>query len=196
MIHQQGNAFHSCVVEHFNAEDFGAPFKIILKDCVSVTEDDDGNMISYHIPDPEGLLRTVVFARVLNPRKLSGADIKFLRKAVGVKQKVLAKAIEVDPATLSRCENGMQPLGPASEKLLRIFLVQTGIKFHKLKECEAKTKLEEVLSELFDVLKPSPVHSADDDLELYFVRESSSTAGNDNSDSDGDWEADKATGTR
>ena len=108
MIDQQkGPITH--VVDQFDAEDFGAPFKILLKDSVSVTTDADGNMLSYTIPDPEGLMRVIVLTRILNRRKLSGKDIKFLRKAVCVMQKDLAVAIEILPETLSRYEAEKSP---------------------------------------------------------------------------------------
>lgn len=192
MIHQHGSAFTPRVVDDFNAEDLGAPFKVVLKQCVSVTEDEQGNILSYRIPDPDGLLRVVVMSRALHPRKLSGADIKYLRKAVGVKQKDLAAHIELDPATLSRCESGVQPIGAASEKLLRIFLVRTACKLHKVKDCEDKKSIMKLLDELFDIIKPSPVHDAGDELVFHFVRDSSSSAGNDN----GDWEdEERSTGT-
>jgi DNA-binding transcriptional regulator YiaG len=160
MIDQQEGVTR--VVDHFDAEDFGAPFKIVLDHCVPVTFDKSGNMLSYTIPDPDGLMRVVVLTRILNARKLTGPDIKFLRKAVGVKQKDLAPAIELKAETLSRCEAGAQPIGPASEKLLRLFLFKTTIKHHKLKDCEVKTKLEEALDALFDLLQPVSVHDVNE----------------------------------
>lgn len=181
------------VMEHFDAGDFGAPFRIILDDCVKVTFDENGDMLSYMIPDPDGLMRVVVLTRILNARKLTGADIKFLRKAVCVKQKDLAAAIELMPETLSRCEAGKQPISPASEKLLRLFLFKTAIKHHRIKDCEAKTKLEEALDALFDVLQPVPVHDVNDQLVLHFRRRHDDNAGNDNDDADEEsWDSPKA----
>jgi len=189
MIDQQkGPITH--VVDQFDAEDFGAPFKILLKDSVSVTTDADGNMLSYTIPDPEGLMRVIVLTRILNRRKLSGKDIKFLRKAVCVMQKDLAVAIEILPETLSRYEAEKSPIGPGSEKLLRLFLFKTAIKHYKMKESDAKKNLEKALDKLFDVLKPVPVHDADDELVMTFCRRRpEKDAGNDNQASDEEgWE--------
>jgi DNA-binding transcriptional regulator YiaG len=144
--------------------------------------------MSYNIPDPDGLLRMVVMARILHSRKLFGPDIKFLRKAVGVKQKDLAPKIEMSPEHLSRCETGDLPIGPGSEKLLRLFLFKTVIKHHKFKECEAKTKLEEALDKLFDIITPVAAHGIEDELVFYFSRrtKSPSDAGNDNPGEDDD----------
>jgi hypothetical protein len=52
-----------------------------------------------------------------------------------------------------------------------------------------------ILDKLFDALKSTSVHPVDDELEFVFVREAGSSAGNDNSDCEPDWEAEKATGT-
>jgi DNA-binding transcriptional regulator YiaG len=179
MINQHGGTGAlSRVVGQFDARDFGAPFKILLNNAVKATFDENGELLDYTIPDPDGLLRTVVVARVLNNRKLSGADIKFLRKAVGVKQKDAARSIEMSAEHMSRCENGSLPMSPGSEKLLRIFLFKTAIKHHKFKECEAKRKLEKALDQLFDVLTPrSSIHSGEEEeLVLSFHRSVSSAS--------------------
>ena len=46
------------------------------------------------------------------------SDIKFLRKSVGLKQKVLAGKIVTAVEHLSRCENGSLVMSPTMEKLL------------------------------------------------------------------------------
>jgi DNA-binding transcriptional regulator YiaG len=165
MINQHGN-FGARVVDQFEATDLGAPFKVVLKDSVKVVSDSEtGELISYTIPDPDGLLRVVTLARVLHSRKLSGADIRFLRKAIGVKQKDLAKAIEISPEHLSKVEAGSLPLGPGSEKLLRIFLAKTA---HQIEDCGNKRELETALDRVFNGLTPVAVHDPATELELSF----------------------------
>ncbi len=51
---------------------------------------------------------------------LSGCEIRFLRKEMGLKSNVLAKILSVDPATLSRWENSKGPVDESSDKLLRV----------------------------------------------------------------------------
>jgi DNA-binding transcriptional regulator YiaG len=170
MINQHGSVVVPRVVDQFEATDLGAPFKVILKNCVKVASDaETGELISYTIPDPDGLLRVVTLSRVLHPRKLSGADIRFLRKAVGIKQKDLARAIELSPEHLSKVEAGSLPIGPSSEKLLRIFLAKTA---HEMDGCKPNRELETALDQLFDWLTPAAVHDAANELELGFVRRS------------------------
>ena len=158
------------VVDRFEAVDLGAPFKVVLNGAVKVTYNKAGEAVSYKIPDLDGLLGVIVITRILHPRKLSGADIKFVRKSLSLKQKELADKIELTVEHLSRCENNAVVLSPGGEKLFRIFALKTALKLHKLKACEAKTKLEDLLDKLFDAIKPVSVFSADDQLELHFHR--------------------------
>jgi DNA-binding transcriptional regulator YiaG len=182
MINQHGTSTR--VVDQFEATDLGAPFQVILKSSVKVASDaKTGELISYTIPDPDGLLRVVAFTRVLNSRKLSGADIRFLRKAVGVKQKDLASAIEVKPEHLSKVESGALPLGPGSEKLLRIFVAKTA---HKIEECGNRRELETALDRVFDGLTAVAVHDPDAELVFSFSYRHAA-ADNDGAD-DGCWD--------
>ena len=57
------------------------------------------------------------------PLKLSGKEIRFLRKAADWTAKQLAEIIGVTPESVSRWENGKEVVGPTSEKLLRIMTV-------------------------------------------------------------------------
>jgi DNA-binding transcriptional regulator YiaG len=71
------------------------------------------------IPDPEGLTAAVVVARVTNRVKLNGSEIKFIRKAMEMPAKEVAKLLDVSEETISRWENGHQPIGGANEKIFR-----------------------------------------------------------------------------
>jgi DNA-binding transcriptional regulator YiaG len=192
---QHGGAVDTRVVEKFEAMDIGAPFKVILSDAVQASFDmATGEMISYSIPDLDGLLGKVVLSRILHPRKLSGADVKFVRKALGVKQKDLATKIELNPETLSRMEAGGQPLGPGSEKLLRIFALKTAFKIDRLKACDEKTRLEDAMDRVFDNLKPTSVFDVVDELVFQFSyrsRPEADAPGDKPSSEDGHW-VDKA----
>lgn len=162
---------YSCVVEEFEAKNLGAPFKVFLDNSVSVvTDEKTGEVVSYTIPDLPGLLQIVVMTRLLHPRKFTGADIKFVRKYLGFKQKDLASKIELSVEHLSRCETGVFPVSPASEKLFRIFSFKSALKIHKIKTCKEKTDLENALDKLFDGLKPHPVYDSEQELVFRFHR--------------------------
>lgn len=156
------------VADCFEAQYLGAPFKVVLHEAVTVVHAEDGSILKYTIPDPDGLYRSIAFKRLVHPRKLSGEDVRFLRKALGIRQKQLAEKIEVSPEHLSRCEKGVHPLSPTSEKLLRVYALKTAFKLHKVGASAAKTKLEDALDSLFDAVKVRSAHSANDELEFHF----------------------------
>lgn len=173
IIQHGGGSGDTCVVDEFNADMLGAPFKVILHNSVEVTYDKSGEVVDYNIPDIDGLLRAIVLRRVLHERKLSGPDIRFLRKCLNLKAKDVAKKIEVTPEHLSRCENKALVISPASEKLLRLFLFKTAVKLASYKSEEKKKKLEQALDVLFELVDPVAVYDANDELVLtlgrYFV---------------------------
>jgi DNA-binding transcriptional regulator YiaG len=184
MINQHRESTVAHVVDQFEATDIGAPFKVFLKNCVKVVSDEQsGEIISYTIPDPDGLVRAVALARILHDRKLFGEDIKFLRKAAGVMQKDLAKAISVSPEHLCKCEAGKIPLSVTSEKLLRVFLLKRVIKHHKMSDKDEKAKFDQLFDKLFEELEPVCVFDVNDELAFQFHRsEKLNGAANSNDD--------------
>lgn len=192
MVNQHGGQEQTRVVDQFEATDLGAPFKVILHKSVRVTTTrNTGEMVSYSIPDLDGLLRAIVITRILHDRKLFGAEIRFIRRALGIKQKDFAQRIEMSAEHLSRCESGSPVMSPTSEKLLRIFALKTVMKLNKVKACEAKTKLEDALDRLFEIIKPVAAHDVSDELVLHFHRSrlsSPDASGDDGLDGDGRWD--------
>jgi len=78
-----------------------------------------GTVDSVHFPNVDGLTAAIAVARVKQNTKLAGADIRFLRKALGRNQQELAALLGVRNETVSRWESSHQPIEPATEKLLR-----------------------------------------------------------------------------
>lgn len=187
------------VAEEFSAVDLGAPFQVILHNCVEVQLDKTEKIVSYKIPDLDGLLRTVVMSRILHPRKLNGPDIKFIRKAISLKQKDLAGKIGISPEHLSRCEGGDMPLAPSTEKLLRVYMLKTAWKLNKLLNRledvedkieglgEKRAELEDALDRLFDEIPSGALHLAEDELAFHFVHLPSSAA-----ETEGRWDCDES----
>lgn len=52
--------------------------------------------------------------------RLTGPEIRFLRKHLGWSAKDFAARIGVDPATVSRWENGHDPMGGTADRALRV----------------------------------------------------------------------------
>lgn len=170
MVIQHGGQENTHVVSQFEATDLGTPFKVFLHNSVKVETDAKGSIKKYTIPDLEGLLRVVAMSRLLHPRKLTGGDIRFLRKAAGLRQKDLAHKIDLRAETLSRVEADEQAISPQSEKLLRVYVLKTVMKLHAAEPGRVKANLEKALDDLFDGLTPIAAHAVDDVLELHFHR--------------------------
>jgi putative zinc finger/helix-turn-helix YgiT family protein len=81
------------------------------------------------IPRQGELGTAMAVARAKHPQKLAGRDVRFLRKEMGLTAKALAAKIGVHVETISRWENDREPIGPSSEKLLRLMvLIELGDK--------------------------------------------------------------------
>lgn len=179
------------VADVFEATGLGAPFKVLLHDAVTVVEvSATGEMESYKIPAVPQLLAVVLISRLLHTRKLSGPDIKFARKVLGLKQSELARSLDFSPEHISRCENGATPLSPQGDKLLRVFAIKTALKLPDMPKGDDRTKLEDAVDEIFHSMKVSAAHSADDEIALHFRRvRSAAEDGKILSDCAGSWSA-------
>jgi DNA-binding transcriptional regulator YiaG len=118
-------ASSSAVAGRYCADVIGAPFKVYLADGYTITQRLGEEIIS--IKDLPGLIAAIVQARVLHPRKLSGADLKFIRIALRMKSKTVADALELTPEHYSRCESGPKSMSAATEKTYRAFVFLSSI---------------------------------------------------------------------
>lgn len=65
----------------------------------------------------------VAQALAWHPGRLTGRQVRFLRRCLDWSGKDFAQHFEVDPATVSRWENDAQEMTPQAEKLLRLAVV-------------------------------------------------------------------------
>lgn len=108
------------VVHKYEVDTLGAPFKVVVVDCVSVNMDAETGEEIVQIPDLVGLINAVVRTRAWHPRKLSGPDIKFIRKALGMRAKPLAQFLDMSPEHFSRCESGQKVMSTSNERIFRL----------------------------------------------------------------------------
>lgn len=71
------------------------------------------------IPYLDRLTAALALVRIKSRYKLRGEEVRFLRKALGLKATEFAKQLDVDVATVSRIENNKMPISANSERLLR-----------------------------------------------------------------------------
>jgi DNA-binding transcriptional regulator YiaG len=111
------------ILPEFVVDNLGASFKVILVNSAKCNYDTDLETEYVDIPDYDGLMNAVATLRAIHERKLSGLDIKFLRKHLGLRSKDMAAHLDVSPEHLSRCENNEKVLSSNSEKLLRLMVL-------------------------------------------------------------------------
>jgi|SRR5581483_10359013 len=75
------------------------------------------------IPRIEQLHRVIAFALAEQKGRLSGEEVRFLRKYLGLSGLHFARTIGVDQATVSRWENNKDPIGPTADRLLRLMVL-------------------------------------------------------------------------
>jgi transcriptional regulator with XRE-family HTH domain len=159
----EGAGVATSVLHAYEASGLRAPFKVILENAVKVEvcEKCDARLGTY-VPDMEGLFHAVVFARALEPRKLNGAELKFMRQAMNWKAKEVARHLGISAEHLSRCESGDKVMALGTEKMFRVYC---------LLRTPDRSALEELdLSGLFDLLNIDPTWDASKPLAFYFVR--------------------------
>jgi DNA-binding transcriptional regulator YiaG len=78
------------------------------------------------VPKPNELRAAAAVARCLMPIKLRGAEIRAIRKIVGLTLGEFAKSLDDRAAaeTVSRWESEAQPMGGYAEKILRLFVCE------------------------------------------------------------------------
>ncbi len=92
----------------------------------------------------KGLHRTI--ASILTKKKdpLTGKEIRFIRKEMGMRAKDLAEIMGVSPITVSRWENDVEKPEMAKDRFVRLLYIQTVQERHK-----------EVIMGSFNVLRES-----------------------------------------
>lgn len=166
------------VLPEYAMDNLGTSFKVVLINSVQIAHGENGREV--FIPDYQGLMKKIAVTRAAHPLKLRSGDIRFLRKTLGLRAKVLAEKLDISPEHLSRCEAGDKTLSSNSEKVLRSLVLleavyvlrkaleDTGVNSKRLGD--KLTKLLDSLQDIVSDLKISPLHVAGEQLELHFRR--------------------------
>lgn len=75
------------------------------------------------IPAIDELDRVLARAVIESEYRLTGGEVRFLRSYLGYSGADFAKLIGTTPATVSRWENDVQPIGQSSDRLLRTLVL-------------------------------------------------------------------------
>jgi DNA-binding transcriptional regulator YiaG len=171
--------------DHDYGNVLGAPFAVFLKNGVTRLVDQTTGKTMVDITDLPGLVAATVRSRVLHPRKLSPADLKFLRSALAMKSKHLAKMVELTPEFYSRCETGQKIMSGPTEKMFRTCAFLLSYRNHKdirdfvkgktaaektLRPEEAQKVLTDIKRLFFDMKISAVFEVEDGELSFTFTR--------------------------
>ena len=78
------------------------------------------------LPNLDGLLRILAVAIVTNRLPLAGAEVRYLRKYLGMSGERFARILHTDKSTLSKWETGAVNLGSKSDLLIRAVALNLG----------------------------------------------------------------------
>jgi DNA-binding transcriptional regulator YiaG len=78
------------------------------------------------IPNMRGLMRFLALAVLEKPWRLSGDEIRYLRKYLRMTGEQFASHLGVDKTTLSKWENDRDPVGEPSDRLIRAITLTMG----------------------------------------------------------------------
>lgn len=180
----QWNGDSAVVVPSYDATDLlNTPFNVVLKHSVKNVLNPKGEVQEVIVPDPDGLVKAVAQARALHHHKLSGPELKFIRAALGMKAKDLAKTIALSPEHLSRVEAGKLVLSPQSEMLVRIFTYVSTMPANPMKDAQ---RIAKQVGEVFSTMHIKPCHHLDDKVSIVLTRVQCEDGGIE--DSDGTWD--------
>jgi putative zinc finger/helix-turn-helix YgiT family protein len=126
---------------NYRFDEIGLP--VTLKDVALVRCDECGT-VEPVIPNMNGLMHAVALAVITHERGLSGHEIRFLRKYLGMSTADFMKLVHINQSTLSRWENG-ETVGPQSDRLIRLLVLNKSEQLRKHAE-----QLIEILPEIDD----------------------------------------------
>jgi putative zinc finger/helix-turn-helix YgiT family protein len=98
---------------------------VVLRNIEFVTCPACGN-VDPIIPRMTALHRVMAGAITRKPYRLSGNEIRFLRKYMHMTGERLANVMKVDKTTISKWENDQDPIGDQSDRLLRLIALGIG----------------------------------------------------------------------
>ena len=112
------------ILDRYEEHLMGLPYPVVLLDAAEeITDQEDGQVLGVAVPDAEELAAAVALALCFMPVRLTGAEVRFIRRVLGMTGQELAAAVEMAPATLSRWEHDKQGVGGWADKGIRMAAV-------------------------------------------------------------------------
>ena len=100
--------------------DFGLPLAL---QGIDIVRCDECGIEDPIIPNLTGLMQSIALTVLSVDRHLTGDEIRFLRKYIGLSSKKFAKKLGVDHTNLSKYENGKLPVSQSKDRLIRVVVI-------------------------------------------------------------------------
>lgn len=111
-------------MDRYEEKLMGLPYPVVLFNAAEeVTHPTTGETLGVAIPDAEEMAAAVALALCFIPTRLTGAEVRFIRRVLDMTGQELAAAVEMNPATFSRWEHGKQEVGGWADKAVRMAAV-------------------------------------------------------------------------
>jgi DNA-binding transcriptional regulator YiaG len=108
------------VRKDYQFDDMGIP--VILQQIKVIECPHCGN-VEPIIPNMDGLMHVLALGVLCNPSKLSGEEVRFLRKYVNKSALDFARFLHLDHTHLSKIENNRLEIGTRTDKLVRLMVI-------------------------------------------------------------------------
>jgi len=108
------------LIENYRYDECGLPYVVLEQ--VHVSRCPKCGAAEVAIPAMEQLHALIAVEVAQKDTRLTPDEVKYLRKYLGLSSGDFAEVMGVDPATVSRWENGLRPLGHGYERLLRVLV--------------------------------------------------------------------------
>jgi transcriptional regulator with XRE-family HTH domain len=117
------------ILERYEDNLMGLPYPVAVIGSAEEVTDANGKVLGVAVPNAEGAAAAVALALCFMPVQLLGAEVRFIRRVLGMTGQQFAETLGMDPATLSRWEHDKQPVGEWAHKAVRwaaVLLLQKG----------------------------------------------------------------------
>lgn len=108
------------VRRNYEFREMGIPVELVRIQVIECSHCGNADPI---IPNLDGLMHTIASAVVCHPFRLTGGEVRFLRKFVNKSAVEFSRYLDLDPTSLSRIENDRTPIGNGTDKLIRLVVV-------------------------------------------------------------------------
>lgn len=150
------------IIDEYRIDDLGAPFGVVLERSVGVVRGVRG--LSTVIPDMPGLIYETTAARARHPRRLSGGDLLFMRRAAEMSREDLGHAMGCCESDIAAYEEGIRAIPAAVDSLARMHA------YHRLKNQvpDGLDRMIAFMDWLFDDYRHIPLHEAGHEISFTF----------------------------